>query len=257
MTKNKLHIKKVGLISRDYNKVHDFKNSLPDIIKLLDSKGCDALVFALYSIDAKHGYDIIPLLESCKTLRMVVLEFFSSPIEHSDERSVKSCLVYICENGTWHTYPLEQKFSNVDWKNTEEVLSLVEEIPQKRLFGNTCVLICGEVNGVKYNKSTQRINDICGLRKAIPQDTFLVLAPGHDRMTRHEMASKKRFFSLGNRWCISVWNKGRKNIHGKTADGTSPAWTVFYNGIKLSGSIVLEENSHGLEIGIVDTEKLN
>jgi len=49
-----------------------------------------------------------------------------------------------------------------------------------------------------------------------------------------------------------VWNKGKVDRNGKNADGTSPAWTVHYNGRELSNAIENISPIQAVEIGIVD-----
>lgn len=57
-----LEIRKLGIVSRDFshtfpNGYRDFSFVLPDVLALLDDLGCDAVLFASYSIVPRIGYD--------------------------------------------------------------------------------------------------------------------------------------------------------------------------------------------------------
>lgn len=128
------------------------------------------------------------------------------------------------------------------------------EIP-KRIIGNSCVLLCGEINGVKYSQTYKKVQDTFGLRTAI-KDTNIILNPSHDRMTRFEMKLKRQFLSAQflseepGRWVVSIWNKGRKDKNGRVRDGKKPAWIVFHNGEEMKVETI--RNNLGVEIGILD-----
>lgn len=69
-------------------------------------------------------------------------------------------------------------------------------------------------------------------------------------MSRFEMMLKRRFLSEGGRWVISVWNRGKRDKHGRTRDGASPPWTVFYDGEAVHVTKIT--NSLGVDIGYLE-----
>ena len=144
-------------------------------------------------------------------------------------------------------------FGTVTGMPKQEIDDFVKNDLPKRILGNCCVLLCGETNGVKYSKTDKKIHDTFGLKKAIPPNVDVVLNPIHDRMTRFEMKLKRQFLSKKNRWVISIWNKGKQDKNGKVKDGSSPAWTVFYNGNELEVQKIA--NYIGVEIGVLDLKK--
>ena len=248
-----IQIKRLGIVSRDYrfifnNGYRDFSFSFPSILKLLDDKKCDAVLFSLYSIVPREGNNIYTSLVNLSNIKSVFLEEFID----SNPRQIKRFVVFHNTSVKWEEYELHQKFSTLTGMYEEEILNFVAtEIP-KRVFGNSVVLLCGETNGVKYSKGDKSIHDTYGLENAIPKKVNVVLNPVHDRMTRFEMNMKREFLSRNNRWVVSVWNKGKQDKNGKIKDGVKPAWTVYNNGEERSIESIL--NSYNLEIGILDID---
>jgi hypothetical protein len=66
-----------------------------------------------------------------------------------------------------------------------------------------------------------RLNGKLFFLTSVPQDVF-------------EMVKKRRFLSKGERWTLSVWNRGKKDKNGKTRDGNKPTWTIYRDGKDLS-----------------------
>ncbi len=247
-----LHIRRLGVISRDYrerfpNKYRDFSYSLPGVLKLLDSKKCDAALFSLFGIVPRPGYRLQKALGSLKNLRAVLIE------EFSDERSKRNdtrFVVYYRSRRAWHKYHLDQVFGSLTRFPLQKLKDFVAHEMPRRMLGNSCILLCGESNGVKYSRSRKRVEDTFGLRKSIPKTTNVILNPVHDRMTRFEMNFKRRFLSENGRWVISVWNKGKKDRAGHVKDGKHPPWTVFHNGRALKLDPIQKISS--IEIGVLD-----
>ena len=55
-------VRKLGIVARDYNirfdnGYRDFSHILPETLKFLDDNGCDAVLFSLYSLVPRPGYD--------------------------------------------------------------------------------------------------------------------------------------------------------------------------------------------------------
>ena len=213
-----LNIRKIGIVSRDHNENKDFKNSLPKVLQLLDQKGCDAVLFSLWSLPP--GYDPRGVFKNLKGIKSMFVEEFEK-----GNRQATEFVVYYRTPSDWKEYRLKQKFSTLTGKKKADIHQFVEEEMPKRVLGNCCVLLCGESNGVMYKRDDEKIHDVFKLRKAIPKAVSIILNPCHDYMRRFEMKLKREFLSKNNRWVISVWNKG------KGRESKEP-WTIYHNGKK-------------------------
>lgn len=246
-------VSKIGLVTRDYNVTfdngyRDFSHALPGVLKMLDDEGCDLVLFSLYSLIPRPGYDPRAAFTGLKHIKLICVEQFR---DNKRGRKPGKYIIYHKAESGWQPYRLRQLFSRVNRKaDREAVEKLVEEELPRRILGNCGVLICGETNGVKYDRQAKAVCDIYGLRAAIPPEVTIVLNPIHDRMTRFEMKLKRRFLSEGGRYVISIWNRGKQDMHGRTRDGTGPAWTVFHNTTLQTPCEIA--NNFGVEIGIVD-----
>ena len=245
-----LEIRRIGIVSRDYrhryqNGFRDFSYRMPEILELLDKKGCDAVIFSLYSI-CDESFNPKLLLMSRKKIRLVILERFRD----GRKRKAGSKFVYMKTNGRWSEFTLEQEFGSLKKVPKDKVIEFVKDFSSRRVCGNWCILLCGETNGVTYSKKDKKVHDRYGLRKAIPENARIVLNPVHDRMTRFEMERKRQYLSKKGRWLISVWNKGKEFKDGRTRDGKDPAWQVYRNGKRVPVDPV--RNDLDVEIGILD-----
>jgi hypothetical protein len=246
-----LSILKIGIVSRDYNKRYpnryrDFSQILADVLALLDKNGCDSALFSLFSIISRKSFDPRTAFKGLQNIKAIFLE------EFQDEKSRKAgrYVIYYRAKSDWKEYAFNQIFGSITGMSLQDIEDFVMEEMPKRIIGNCCVLLCGEINGVKYSRSDKRVHDDFGLRAAIRQKVNIVLNPIHDRMTRFEMKLKRQFLSQNGRWVISVWNKGKQDKNGKVKDGNNPAWTVFHNGNKITVQRV--QNKFGSEIGVLD-----
>ena len=251
-----LNISKTGIISRDYrckyeNGYRDFSHAMPKVLKFLDEQGCDAVLFSLFSIISRDSFRVLVVLKQLglKSIKAVFLEEF----QDGETRKADRFIVYHLIDQGWDDYGFCQKFGTITGMRQEEISDFVKEEMRKRIFGNCCVLLCGETNGVKYSPKDKQIKDTFGLRAAIPHESRIVLNPIHDRMTRFEMKLKRQFLSENGRWVISVWNKGKEDNNGKVRDGFNPAWTAFHNGKEKKVDLI--QNQLGVEIGILDFKK--
>jgi len=238
---------RVGVVSRDYsrhfgNGHRDFSGTFGEVLKILDERRCDVVLFSLYSLVQR---DMMPPLRLLRHVRTVMYEEFIDGTKRHAQRYV----VAHRSGSTWREYELKQVFGTLSG-NEHKLAGFVREEVPRRILGNCCVLLCGETNGVKYSPKAKAVHDVFGLRKAIPKEANVILNPVHDRMTRFEMKVKRRFLSEHGRWVLSVWNKGKKDKNGRTKDGTKPAWTVFFNGKEKE--IRPLANQLGIEIGVVD-----
>jgi len=248
-----LHVEKIGLVTRDYNfefekGSQDFSYPFNKVLEFFDEKGCDAVLFSLYTLDIDLKSKYGSIFKELKNIKAIFIEEYSGT---NQDWKPKRYVVYHNHDGKgWEKYDFHQQFGRLQEMKDNFVS---EELP-KRCMGNICVLLCGETNGVKYSKSTKRVGDDFDLRKSIPSDVNIILNPIHDRMTRFEMKLKRQYLSKKNkRWVVSVWNKGKQDKNGKIRDAKGPAWNIFYNGKER----VVEgiENKLNLEMGIVNTKK--
>jgi len=246
-----LNISKIVIVNLDYNQsfpngYRDFSHALPDILRDLDKKKCDAVLFSLYSIVSRDSYDPRIDFKHLRNIKAISIEEFKDGRDRNGGRHV----IYYKTSSTWQEYEVYQVFGTLNGMPLSDINDFVKFEMPKKILGNCCLLLCGETNGVKYSQKDKKVHDDFGLRAAIPADVKIILNPIHDRMTRFEMKLKRQFLSRKGRWVISVWNKGRRDKNGKVKDGTNPAWTVFYNGKEK----YLERipNNNGVEIGILD-----
>lgn len=252
--KPRLNIGKIGIVTRDYritfsNGYRDFSNALPQLIKKLDGEGCDTVLFSLFSIIPRKGYDCFDTLKTLKNIKAVLLEEF----EDGKNRKAGRYVIYYRTPSGWEQYELHQVFGTITGMPRQKIDDFVQNEIPGRILGNGCILLCGETNGVKYSKGGKNIHDTYGLRKAIPPNVNVVLNPIHDRMTRFEMKLKRKFLSENNRWVISVWNKGKEDKNGKIKDGSANAWTVFYNDNEVEVRKI--SNEFGVEIGVLNVKR--
>jgi hypothetical protein len=251
-----LSITKLGVVSRDYqhkfkNGFRDFSSALPDILKLIDDKGCDAVLFSLFSIVPREFYDPIAAFKGLKNVKAVFLEEFQ---DRNKTRDAGRYVVHHRTSKIWAKYEFTQVFGTLTGMAQKDIDDFVKNEMSMRVLGNCCVLLCGESNGVKYSPKDRKVHDPFGLRKTIPKQTTIILNPIHDRMTRFEMKLKRKFLSEEGRWVVSVWNKGKKDKNGAVRDGDAPAWTAYYNGQEISISPI-EHSFQKIEIGILNVAK--
>jgi len=243
-----LNVRKIGIVARDYrikfpNGYRDFSYILSKLIKQLDDDGVDTVLFSLFSIIPRKGYDCRKMFSGLKNIKAILVEEF----QDGKTRVAGRYVTYYRTISGWKENEFCQKFGTVTGMHRGEIDDFVNNEMPKRIMGNCSVLLCGETNGVKYSKNDKKIHDSFGLLKAVPTNVKVILNPIHDRMTRFEMKLKRRFLSQNKRWVISVWNKGKQDKNGKTKDGIHTAWTVFYDGNEIDVPMI--SNEFGVEIG--------
>lgn len=231
-------LNKIGLVSRDYNyrfgSTRDFELLFDDILSMLDKKGCDTVLFSLYTLINGVNMNIRLSRLNLSNIKVVLWEKFTD----GQERKPIEFNINYRKNNKWYDRKFTQIFSSlssIKSRNLKATIKLFKDkIITERCIGNACVFLCGEINGVKYNKTHKRIDDIFNVRRAIPPNIQLILNPTHDKMTRFEMNLKRKFLSANGRVVLSVWNKGKIFNGGKRRDGKAPAWKVFRNGNEYS-----------------------
>ena len=252
-TPPKLNIQRIGLVSRHYNQ--DYGNGYPDfsasfrpVLKFLDDAGCDTVLFSLFSFIPRADFDVFAHLRLTHIQALCFEEFV---LDAKGERHPGAYVVGVQNAFGWQQYRVHQVFSRLSNQSPLRLQQFVQDqFVHQRLLGNACLILCGESNGVKYVPAVKSVQDLFGLRQAIPENVSIVLNPVHDRMTRFEMLMKRCFLSAENRWVISVWNKGRLNKLGQTRDGKRPAWSVFHQ--EKAVIVPAIANPWAVEMGILD-----
>ena len=255
-----IKIKRLGIVSRDYrfkenNGYRDFSYSFEEVLKCLDSKGCDSVLFSLFTIDKRDSFRVKDYLSDLSNIQSVFVEEF---VDKVNAREQGVYFVYYKTREVWQEYELSQKFGTLKYTNKFEnhvINPFVSEFKTKRVLGNCALLLCGETNIVKYSKESKSIKDTFNLLDKIPENVTVLLNPIHDKMTRFEMKLKRQFLSKNDKWVVSVWNKGKEDKNGKLKDGNKPPWAVFYNGEKLELKRVHDctiSSNTKIEIGILD-----
>lgn len=264
LEKPNIKLSKIGIISRDYrasNGNSDFSKSFDEILNYCDSKGCDSVVFSLYTLLEKNKIDINKL-NRLKNIDAIFIEEFKYEKNESIAGQNK---IYYKKDGYWDYREYTQKFGTLKYTNKFKevvVAPFLKEIADVRSFGNCAVMLCGETNVVKYYRKEKEVrDDDSKLFNHLPLASKIILNPIHDRMTRHEMKKKRQFLSSNDRIVISVWNKGKTDKNGKTRDGKNEPWTIFKNGKELElKREILEidkfENQDQIEIGILDVNMI-
>ena len=235
-------IKKIGLISRNLAKTDEFANSFKEAIKILDDQGCDTVVVASWSF--RNGTDPLADVKPIH-IKTVLFEFRKG--DNDEAAKDNSYVVASVDGGNWKQYRIQQLFTSQ--RDADNLQVFVEETLPKRIIGNACVLLCGEINGVTYSRNKATTTDeykfCCNVG-----GSNVVLKPGHYRMLRHEIEKKRSYLSAKNRWVISVWNSGHKFGKARTMDGKGPPWSAFYD--ERSVKVDPIETALPLTIGIVD-----
>ncbi len=247
-----LKLRKIGLVSRDYRHVfpngrRDFSFAFWKILRGLDQEQCDGVIFSMYSIEPRTGFDAMKHLQGLEFIKVVMLEEF----DDGDTRTPRINVVYSRIGSLWQRQELALKFGSRRRTAKATIEHFVDqEIPQRRILGNCGLILCGELNALKYSPASGNISDPGGLLDAIPDQVSLIVNPTHDRMTRFEMPLKRQFLSQG-RWLVSVWNKGKASNSGRTRDGSRPAWDVYFDGEPRTEAVNSLPNDLNVDIGLL------
>jgi hypothetical protein len=240
--KPKLQAGRIGVVSRHYEHVPDFSRVFKKVLRLLDNKGCKIALFSMYAFECSLPVEFLSGLE-LRNIQAILIDEFRND---DDEWETLRFIVYSKNGGRWQDYSFEQRFGSLS--DGYDMGKFVEQDLPTRIMGDVCVLLCGEINGVKYSGTKGKVQDDYGLRSAISErQVQIILNPGHDLMIRRGvMNSKRQFLSKPSGIIVSVWNEGKlfpRNEH-------EPPWIVFQNGIQIPVERV--ENNLKVEIGIVD-----
>lgn len=255
-----LEVKIIALVTRDYkerSRKADFSAHFENILKYCDEKGCDSILFSPYTFF--YGYRIKrDALNRLKNVKIIFIEKFRqiyNPIDQS------KYFIFFRNGESWDKYETKQFLARIENPRSFKKNLLAEfrsEFKSTRLFLNFALLICGEINIVKYSKSLKTIEDSYSFIREIPNNIEIIINPIHDRMTRFEMGLKKKFLSSQNRIVVSVWNRGKKFKDGKSRDGNNPSWSIYKNGDEIivpREDIPFDTGKSRIEIGILKISK--
>ena len=171
-------------------------------------------------------------------MKMVCIEEFR---DNRSGRKPGDVVVYVRAGDDWHEHRIKQAFGKVNWaKDMPKLEQFIRKELPRRCFGNCCLLVCGEINGVKYDKlGTKQIIDPAGLRAAIPAHVGVIVNPQHDKTTRFEMPLKRAYLSKGGRLAVTVWNRGKVDSGGKVKDGMGrPARSLYCGGEPVTAEVI-------------------
>jgi len=239
----RLNVTRLGIVARSYSDGHkDFSHAMPAILRLLDGERCDAALFSMDSIARQDSYDPWAGLGELRHVRTLFLE------EQGGD-----AVVYHRASQVQSESPFTQAFGRLKELSQSQIRGFVTDKIPKRVMGNCCLLLCGEINGVvcSHKDKPWKVHDVHGLMCKIPDSVDVILNPAHYRMIRPEMKLKRQFLSAKGRWSVSVWNKG-KLFGGRTLDGTKPPWAVFCNQEERE---VRARTEFDVEIGVLDLRR--
>ncbi len=154
----------------------------------------------------RNEFMVFNYLKKLKHIKAVFLEEY----QDAKNREANRFVAYHLAQQGWSEYEFTQKFGTITGMKMKDIEDFVNNEMPRRILGNSCVLLCGETNGVKYLPKDKKVFGSFSLRAAIPKEANVVLNPIHDRMTKFEMKLKRKFLSEHGRWVVSVWNNGEK-----------------------------------------------
>ena len=222
-------VKKVAVVSHDYNLINryghqDFAEHFSQINKVCDSKGCNTILYSLFTWDEKSP---VPrnhqsVFEGLKNIECVFVEVGNK------KSATKAMEVWLKDEEKPRL--LEQKFAKSS-EPYEQKREFARDI-YKRRIGNSIMVICGESNIANFAAKEKNFRDDFGFNDTLKSyGTKFVFNPLHDYMTRHEMKKKRGYYSKDKRAVITVWNQGKRK-----GEAAIP-WTLFYNGEDLTGKV--------------------
>jgi hypothetical protein len=257
--------RRVAVIARDFQREitggagsfrdpeKGFAPHIQRAIRAASDNGADAVLFSLWSHNASKFGELSPS------------DFFPRGTHHStvilgvvrrDGKTRKDREI----TEVWHRpSPAPFVFSQLFGKTSARKASkksLSEGLPQRQ-FGAVIVLLCGEVNIVKTQRSKRGIVDEFGfLRRLRDSGIECILNPIHTYMRRYEMGLKREALSREAGRLISVWNRRSK----KGAESKAP-WAVYRDGIMTKDAVrevaLPVPAQPGIRMGIIDLQDLN
>jgi hypothetical protein len=246
-------ITKVALVSHDYNiadsrGLYDYSEHFTRINKLCDEQGCDTILYALYTWDPDSA---VPrnqdsIFVGLAHVRWVILEVGRRPF------SFEGAHVEVWQRGSKTPKIAKQRFAKSSSDDASKRAFMIDLL--KRQVTNALLVLCGETNIGSLVRGSDNFSDPYHFADWLREMQIrVILNPIHDYMRRYEMKEKRRFYSLGGRTVISVWNQGK----GRES---SVPWTVFLDGDERTNAVrELPRSFAGrfdVRIGLVDLPSL-
>jgi hypothetical protein len=245
------HIRKVALVSHDYNVAddcgrYDYSRHFTRINKLCDEQGCDTILYALYAWDqdsaVPRNHDVI--FGGLRYVQRVILEVGQPEPQGIDHNEVWF-------RGRQAPLVTHQHFG----KSSEPANSkqaFIDDLRARRVADGLLVL-CGETNIAKMVHHSDFSDPFHFTDRLTEMNIGPILNPIHDDMTRYEMKMKRCHYSHGSRTVISVWNQGRGS--------ESPLpWTVFHDGTERTEAVEESQRPFSdrpdIRIGVLDLASL-
>jgi hypothetical protein len=221
-------VRKIALVSHDYNVTDgggrdDYSEHFGRINRVCDGQGCDTILYALYTWDLRSP---VPrtgatMFGGLAYVWRIVLELYEPPYRGDH--------VEVWRRG--HDAPLvaTQRFATATAPGHQKQ-GFLDDLPQRQI-GDSLLVLCGESNIASLIRGSDEFSDPYRFADRLTEmGVRVVLNPIHDYMRRYEMREKRRYYSLGGRTVVSVWNRGA----GKEAH---LPWTVFHDGEEYTAAV--------------------
>jgi hypothetical protein len=244
-------IKKIAVVSHDYNVAdktghYDYSEDLARINRICDEQGCNTILYALYTWrkDSPQPRNHDALFAGLSYVRRVILEL-GHPFTYDN--------VEVWQRGRAAPAYAKQRFARSSDASFSKQ-AFLDDLESRRI-GDALLVICGETNITSTVRGSNDFYDPFRFTDRLREMKIsLILNPIHDYMTRHEMRKKRRYYSLGGRTVISVWNQGR----GKESH---LPWTLFHDGVERTEAVRELPRPFSdrpdIRIGIVDVSQVS
>ena len=149
---NITHIKKIGIVSRDYRKkdgngFRDFSYTFKNILLHLNNQDCNSVIFSLYTLVKREDFDVIQILNQLNINNIMAI--FLAEFKDDVERESGDYVIYYKNNNEWQEYRLIQKFASLKYTQSfknKVIEPFKNEVKTQRLLGNCTLLLSGESN---------------------------------------------------------------------------------------------------------------
>jgi hypothetical protein len=249
-------ITKLALVSHDYNVTdrqgrYDYSEHFARINRLCDEKGCDTILYALYTWDRESTVTRSDdsFFGGLNHVQRIVLEVGQPAIESYDH-------VEVWQRGHAAPSVAMQRFARAG-ASARCKAQFISDLPTRVLAASLLVL-CGESGIISENRSGGFTDSFGFLGELDRLNVRVILNPIHDYMAKThgvDMRDKRRHYSRPGRAVISVWNQG----NGRDLNVPVP-WTVYHDGEDRTADVVEVpkpfDDRPDIRIGILDLTRL-
>jgi hypothetical protein len=244
-------VRTIALVSHDYNVTDgagrdDYSEHFDRINRVCDRAGCDTILYSLYTWDRRSPVPrtAASMFAGLARVHRIVLELYDPPYRYDH--------VEVWRRG--HDAPLvaTQRFATSTAPRRQKQ-AFLDDLPARQT-GDAVLVLCGESNIASLVRGADEFHDPFGFADRLTEmGVRVVLNPIHDYMRRYEMRGKRRYYSLGGRTVVSVWNRGA----GKEA---RLPWTVFHDGEEYTAAVreldTPFDDRPDIRIGVLDLATL-